>query len=267
MPSISACIIVYNEEKIIGRCLESIKDLVDEIIIIHDGECTDNTLEIAKKYTGKIFIKEHIGIAEPLRSFSYQVASGEWILQIDADEYFDREDIGKIKNLLLDNSVNGYQFKWELRSGDRPIYIKGLQKLCVFRKNAISYQGIPQTAVIVRGKTKKVDIFLRHRPLYDNVSWATANKKRKYWLQSHVKYFFPELVKYECFNTTPDSWIEYTKKVRRHQVFYLFFYPLKNMAGQLKNGLWRTWIGWNIALQQYVYYIALYYRVWRKKIT
>ncbi len=260
---ISACLVVYNEAKLIRRCLESIKNLVDEIIVIHDGECTDQTLEIVKNYTDKIYIKSHVGIAEPLRSFSYEVAEGPWILQIDADEYFDESEIDKIKNLANSESCNAYIFKWELFDGKKPVYFAGLQKMCLFRKDKIKFQGLPQKMPYVEGVVCGVGIFLRHRPAYNNISWATANKKRKYWLESHVKYFFPELVKYECFNTTPDSWVDYTKKVRQNSFLFLIFYPLKNLLGQLKNGLWRSWTGFNCALQQYVYYLFLYYRVWQ----
>lgn len=264
---ISACLVIYNEEKVLERCLESIKNLVAEIIVVHDGECTDKSLEIAKKYTDNIFVRPHIGIAEPHRSFTFTKARHNWILQIDADEYFDQADLKNISELIDSNSADGYWFKWEIWNGKKSVYVKGLKKLCFFKKDKIIYQGIPQKAVEILGVSKDVDIFLRHQPTNENFSWRNFNKKRNYWLESHVKYFFPELVSYQCFNTTPDSWIEYTKKVRRHPLNYLIFYPLKNLVGQLKNGLWYTRIGWHIALQQYVYYIDLYYRVWKRKIS
>jgi glycosyltransferase involved in cell wall biosynthesis len=260
---ISACLIVYNEAKLIERCLQSIKNLADEIIVVHDGECTDQTLEIARKYTDKIFVKPHVGIAEPIRSFSYQTAIGVWILQIDADEYFDECEVEKIKLLTNSENCSAYNFKWELFDGQKPVYFPGLQKMCLFKKSSIKFQGLPQKMPDIEGKVCSVDIFLRHRPLYENISWAMANKKRKYWLASHVKYYFPELVQYECFNTTSDSWIEYTKKVKQHPLIYLILYPVKNLLGQLKNGLWRSRIGVNIALQQYVYYFSLYRQVWK----
>ena len=50
MIEISLCMIVKNEEKVLGRCLDSIVDLMDEIIIVDTGS-TDRTKEIAKKYT------------------------------------------------------------------------------------------------------------------------------------------------------------------------------------------------------------------------
>jgi Glycosyltransferases involved in cell wall biogenesis len=66
---ISACIVVYNEEKVIKRCLDSIKNVVDEIILVHDGPCKDRTLEIAKRYTNKIFIRPHVGMMESTSCF------------------------------------------------------------------------------------------------------------------------------------------------------------------------------------------------------
>ena len=50
MISISLCMIVKNEEDVIGRCLECVKDVVDEIIIVDTGS-NDSTIEIVKKYT------------------------------------------------------------------------------------------------------------------------------------------------------------------------------------------------------------------------
>lgn len=262
-PTISACLVVYHEEKIIKRCLDSIKDLVDEIIIVHDGECHDRTLEIAKKYTNKIFIRQHIGIAEPHRTFSYEQAVSDWILQIDADEFIDKKDIGAIKELLIDKEINGYWFQWEMWNGKKSIRLPGLIKLFLFRKNRFTYQGLPQTAVTVLGKTKKVDLLLHHQPLEENISWRTANKKRKYWLQSHVKYFFSDQVEYYCLGINIDSWLNYLNKVKKNPWLYILWYPLKNFLGQLKNGLWRSWVGFNIALQQYVYYLCLYWQIWK----
>ena len=54
MPTISLCMIVRNEENVLARCLESVKDVVDEIIIVDTGS-TDRTKEIAAFYTDKIF--------------------------------------------------------------------------------------------------------------------------------------------------------------------------------------------------------------------
>lgn len=54
MISISLCMIVRNEEEVIGRCLESVKDIVDEINIVDTGS-TDNTKQVVAQYTDRIF--------------------------------------------------------------------------------------------------------------------------------------------------------------------------------------------------------------------
>jgi len=81
---ISAVLCVYNEEKNIEECLKSLS-FVDEIIIVDDGS-SDKTVEIAKKYTDKIFPHDHVGYVEPLRNLAIAKAAGNWILVLDADE-------------------------------------------------------------------------------------------------------------------------------------------------------------------------------------
>ena len=262
---ISACLVVYNEEKIIERCLLSIKDLVDEIIVVHDGECSDKTLEIAREYTDKIFVREHIGEAEPHRAFAFSQTMGDWILQVDGDEYFDVVDHARIRDLVENcpAGVDGYIFKWEMWNGKRPVYFKGLQKMCLFRKKNFFYQAIPHEIGHVRGIAKKADVFLRHRPLYNNISWKSFLKKRARWVPVHARYFFPETTKIEYFNTTAENWVNRTKKIRSHMVYYVLFEPVKMLLGQMKNGLWTSWAGINAGLQQFVYYFTLYLRVWK----
>lgn len=265
--TISVCLVVYKEpESLMRRALESVKPIAHDIVVVHDGPCTDSTLRIAKEYGATVEELPHIGIAEPHRSRTFELAKGEWILQIDADEYIDEEQgvYDKLRDLVSDDAVDGYIFRWELWDGQKPFHSAGVQKLCLVRRDALRYWGVPQEGLRVRGHTMKAPLFLRHRPLYSNVSWETANKKREYWLRSHVPYFFPEEVRYYPFQDTTEAWVAHTNKVRAHPFVFLLFSPLKNFLGQLKNGLWTSWTGWNIALQQYVYYTVLYYRVWQK---
>ncbi|MFE4573234.1 glycosyltransferase [Paenibacillus chitinolyticus] len=85
-PNISLCMIVKNEERSLERCLESAKDLVSEIIIVDTGS-TDQTVEIAKQYTDKIFYFEWINDFAAARNYALDQATGEYILHLDADEY------------------------------------------------------------------------------------------------------------------------------------------------------------------------------------
>lgn len=82
-PFLSVCIITGNEEKNIGRCLESVK-WADEIVVV-DSFSTDRTVEIAKRYTDRIFQHRWLGYIGQ-KAVARNLARGEWILFVDADE-------------------------------------------------------------------------------------------------------------------------------------------------------------------------------------
>ena len=106
--SISLCMIMKNEEKLLPRCLESVKNLVDEIIIIDTGS-TDNSIEIAKKYGAKILSDPwHDDFADP-RNLSIKYATKSWILILDPDEVIERKDIQKLKELTTSKKFDVFR--------------------------------------------------------------------------------------------------------------------------------------------------------------
>lgn len=109
--------IVKNEEKLLEICLNSIKDLVDEIIIVDTGS-TDNSKEIARKFTDKIFDFKWNDNFSDARNFSLSKATKEWILSLDADEVIAEKDCIAIKNLIEKNKAEGYLFDWRNYTND-----------------------------------------------------------------------------------------------------------------------------------------------------
>jgi len=111
MKNISAFLIVNNEENLIEYCLKSIKDIVNEIIVVHDGPCYDSTLDIAKKYNAKIFVeKKPVNNPEYLKvkylnihKNKKSIFKNNYILSIDADEIIPLELKKEILELDLDN--------------------------------------------------------------------------------------------------------------------------------------------------------------------
>jgi glycosyltransferase involved in cell wall biosynthesis len=81
---ISACVISYNEEEKIEDCLKSLSSVADEIIIV-DSLSTDKTVEIAKKYTDKIYAQKFLGHVEQ-KNLAVSKASNDWIISLDCDE-------------------------------------------------------------------------------------------------------------------------------------------------------------------------------------
>jgi len=85
-PLISAVINVRNEAENLDKCLKSIKNIVDEVIVI-DMHSTDDSAKIALKYGAKVFSYRFLKVVEPARNFALSKAGGKWILLLDPDEY------------------------------------------------------------------------------------------------------------------------------------------------------------------------------------
>ena len=103
MISVSLCMIVKNESCVLDRCLTSYSGLFDEIIIVDTGS-TDNTIEIASKYTDKIFTYQWKDDFADARNYSFSKASCDYIFTADADEVLDesnRQAFLELKSMLL----------------------------------------------------------------------------------------------------------------------------------------------------------------------
>lgn len=98
MITISLCMIVKNEERVLARCLDSICGLMDEIIIVDTGS-TDRTKEIAAKYTDKIYDFTWINDFAAARNFAFSKAAKEYIYSADADEVVDEENFERFRLL------------------------------------------------------------------------------------------------------------------------------------------------------------------------
>lgn len=91
MITISLCMIVKNEEKILKRCLDSVADLVDEIVIVDTGSA-DSTKQIAAEYTQQVYDYVWRDDFSAARNFAFSKATKEYIYSADADEVLDAEN-------------------------------------------------------------------------------------------------------------------------------------------------------------------------------
>jgi glycosyltransferase involved in cell wall biosynthesis len=95
---ISLCMIVKNEERFLAECLESVKDVVDEINIIDTGS-TDRTVEIARSYGANVDFREWRGDFAWARNEVIAMATRRWTLVLDADEELERESRSLVNSL------------------------------------------------------------------------------------------------------------------------------------------------------------------------
>lgn len=98
MITISLCMIVKNEEKILRRCLDSVADLVDEIIIVDTGS-DDKTKSIAAEYTEQVYDFEWTDDFSAARNYAFSRAAKEYIYSADADEVLDEENRRRFRQL------------------------------------------------------------------------------------------------------------------------------------------------------------------------
>ena len=106
--NLSVVLATYNEEKNLPACLESVKELADEIIIV-DGSSTDKTVEIAKRFGAKVKVTSNKSIFHVNKQMAIDMATKDWVLQLDADERVTPELREEIKKVISNNgSVNGY---------------------------------------------------------------------------------------------------------------------------------------------------------------
>ena len=98
MVSISLCMIVKDEEEVLSRCLSSISNLVDEIIIVDTGS-SDKTVDIAKEFTDKIYFYKWADDFSAARNYSFFKAKMDYILWLDADDVLEEEDRKHFKDL------------------------------------------------------------------------------------------------------------------------------------------------------------------------
>lgn len=99
--TISLCMIVKNEEEVLARCLDSVADLMDEIVIVDTGS-TDHTKEIAARYTDQIYDFEWVDDFSAARNFAFSKAHMDYIYSADADEVLDEENRSRYR-LLKEN--------------------------------------------------------------------------------------------------------------------------------------------------------------------
>ena len=106
MEKLSVVIIAFNEEKNIGRCLASVHELADDIVVV-DSFSTDATPEICRQYGARCIQKQWVGYTES-KNFAMAQARHDLILSLDADEVLSDELRQSIRSVLANRSADGY---------------------------------------------------------------------------------------------------------------------------------------------------------------
>lgn len=168
MKTISLCMIVKNEERVLRRCLDSMEGLFDEIIIIDTGS-QDNTVDIAYEYTKQVYTYEWTGSFADARNFSFTKANCDYIYVADADECIDRENYSRFMNLkqVLIDEVDIVQMKYVTYSEYNTVYNfkKELRPKLFKRLRQFYWEGDVHETVRLMPIVFDSDIEIEHRPI------------------------------------------------------------------------------------------------------
>ncbi|SEH23478.1 glycosyltransferase family 2 protein [Selenomonas sp. KH1T6] len=149
---ISACAIMRDEEKNIGRWLQDMRQLADEIIVVDTGS-RDRTAELARAGGARVYDFTWRDDFAAAKNFALSQATGKWVLFLDADEYFSPESLPRVRplleNLEADKRVGGVLCRWVNLDADdgfreRDAY---LQMRVFRRRRDIRYEGCVHEAL------------------------------------------------------------------------------------------------------------------------
>ncbi|MFD0681481.1 MULTISPECIES: tetratricopeptide repeat-containing glycosyltransferase family 2 protein [unclassified Paenibacillus] len=169
MITISLCMIVRNEQDTLERCLESIRSVVDEIVIVDTGS-TDQTKEIAGKYTGPVFDFKWIDDFAAARNFSFAQATMDYILWLDADDVLLADAHQKLHRLkqTLDPEVDVVSMDYHCafdQQGEPNLIVR--RNRLVKRSKNYQWQGaVHEDLVINRDCLLDSDIAITHKQVH-----------------------------------------------------------------------------------------------------
>lgn len=181
MITISLCMIVKNEERVLRRCLDSVADLVDELVIVDTGS-TDRTKSIASEYTEAVYDFPWIDDFSAARNFAFSKATKEYIYSADADEVLDgenRERFRRLKEALLPE-VEIVQMKYggQLRFNTVYNFDEEYRPKLFKRQREFVWQGPVHETVRLTPVVYDSDIVITHLPEDSHAKRDLANFHR-----------------------------------------------------------------------------------------
>lgn len=182
MITISLCMIVKNEEAVLARCLDTVADLVDEIVIVDTGS-TDATKAIASKYTDKIFDFQWIDDFSAARNFAFSKATKEYIYTADADEVISSKNRQKFlqlkENLLPEIEIVQMKYGNQLEFGTVYNFDEEYRPKLFKRMREFVWQEPIHEMVRLEPVIFDSDIVITHKPHSNHASRDLMNFRKQ----------------------------------------------------------------------------------------
>jgi glycosyltransferase involved in cell wall biosynthesis len=245
MNAITAVIITKNEERNIQRCLDSLKPVVDEIIVV-DSNSTDNTVALCRQAGARVIVQDWLGYG-PQKNLGHNAASHDYILSIDADEALDEQ----LAKCILEEKRKGLQGIYQL---SRFNYYYGR-----FIRHGADYPD------------KKIRLFNRTNTRWDekevhetlNIDPGQHITNLKGHLLHYTYYRFEEHITKINYYTSLAAQ-DYFRRGKKASVFKIIFSPLNTFIQSyiLKRGFLDGLHGFTLAIMHAYATFARYVKLW-----
>lgn len=170
MTPITGIVITLNEETRIGDCIDSLKTVCDEVIVV-DSLSQDDTARVAQGKGATVLLQTYLGDG-PQKAFGVPHASHDWILALDADERLDDDAILAIRRLPLDNPSVAYSFRRRNFCGSHWIKAAGFypdEVVRLYNRTTSGYLPKKAHSSVEAPKVESTDAHIRHFT-YENLS-------------------------------------------------------------------------------------------------
>lgn len=216
---ITAALITKNEERNIKKCIESVKDWANEIIVV-DGYSTDRTVKIAEELGARVIKHRFEGDFSKERNIANENATGDWVLHLDADERVTAEFKKKTDEVLdTAKDIEAYKFKRKnfflghaMIHGGWCHYIPNL-----VRRDKVRFEGALHERPVYKGKLGIIEADIEHYP-FDSIAQFVERHNRYSTVEAEEMYAndgaskLPQVKKNAIRRTFKIFWKMYVKK-------------------------------------------------------
>jgi glycosyltransferase involved in cell wall biosynthesis len=185
---LTAIILTLNEEIHIRRCIQSVGQVAQNIIVVDSGS-SDNTVSIARELGAQVFIREFINHADQLRwAMSLPEVTTKWVIRVDADEYLSAELVRELPALISDPECFGVVVQLDRVFLGRDLHFGGVRDLSLLRVWRNGHGRVVSKwmdeYLVVDGKIRKTNAAIVDANL-NSIAW---------WSSKHVRYAIREAI-------------------------------------------------------------------------
>lgn len=208
--NISGLVITFNEEKNIGKCIDALFQVCDEVIVV-DSNSKDDTVKIATEKGAKVIVQSFLGDG-PQRIHGVPFCKNDWILNLDADEFLDTDSIGFIeKGSYFKDNYDAYSFRVKNFLQEKVIDFAGWYpdyKIRFFNKKTATPSEDKVHQKIIATNVKKLKTHILH---YGSHSFFQIIAKKNQYAQWNAEQLYDAGKRVSCFKAPLNGLVSFIR--------------------------------------------------------